>query len=318
MILIPGAVFARTRVHGLVLAVTPKTGEAIVRHDAFNSMPSMSMPFRIVPRSRAAELQVGNTIDGDVDTTTEPWTLSHVTVSTSQPITTDSPLRRVTPLKIGDPIPQTSFTDQTGKPFTFASLRGQDVVLAFIYTRCQDARMCPLISAKFNQLQRKIGTRAIHLVEVTLDPSYDRPPVLARYARVFGADAKRWSLVVGDAEPTLDFAAKFGITAFPDPNIGLIHSENTVLIDPDGRVRSTISETAWQPDEILNDIDASHGRASNPIVRLDLLLSRAAVAVCGNNVGSFSGIGDLAVVLVIFGAAFYLLFRLARGIFTKT
>ena len=312
-------VVAKTeRVHGLVLALTPQTGEAIVRHDAFDSMPSMTMPFRIVPRSRLGELQPGNTITATVDTSSEPWTLRDITVSTTQPVTSSLPLRRVTPLRLGDIVPDTQFVDQTGRAFRFSQLRGGDVVLAFVYTRCQDPRMCPLISAKFSALQRELGARPIHLVEVTLDPSYDRPPVLARYGTMFGADPRRWTLAVGDAEPTLDFAARFGVTALPDPNIGIIHDENTVEIDADGRIQNMITETAWQPDEVLADIEARHGEASNPFARFNLWLSRTAVALCGNNVAAFSGVGDLAVVLAIFAALAYLLFRLARGIFAKS
>ena len=305
--------------HGVVLAVTPKTGEVIVRHDPFGSMPAMTMPFRILPRSRAAQLQPGAEIDALVDTRTEPWTLSHVTSTSAAPLTSEqSPLRRVTLLRLGDPVPDTPFVDQLGRPFRFSQLRGQDVVLSFIYTRCQDARMCPLISAKFRQLQDQLGTRKAHLVEVTLDPTYDRPPVLERYAKVFGADPKRWSLVVGDAEPTLDFAARFGITAFPDPSIGIIHAENTVIIDADGRVRSMITETSWLPRELLAQIDADRGVASNPVDRLNLWLSSAAVALCGNSVAGFSGLADLAVVLVILAALTYLLYRLARKIFLES
>ena len=302
-----------------MLAVTAKTGEVIVRHDAFGSMPAMTMPFRIIPRERAAQLQPGASIEADVSTKTEPWTLSNVTSASAQPLTTEnSPLRRVTPLKIGDTVPDTPFLDQTGKPFRFSQLRGKDVVLSFIYTRCQDARMCPLISAKFRQLQDQRGKRDLHLVELTLDPAFDRPPVLARYGRTFGADPRRWSIVVGDAEPTLDFAAQFHITAFPDPNVGLIHAENTVLIGPDGRVRSMMTDTAWLPAEILAQVDAGHGVASNPIARLNLWLSSAAVAVCGNSVAGFSGLADLAVVLVIFAALAYLVYRLARKIFVES
>ena len=122
------------------------------------------------------------------------------------------------------------------------------------------------------------------------------------------------ALAVGDTEPTLDFAARFGITAFPDPNSGIIHAENTVEIGPDGRVRSMITENAWQPDEIIADIDNSRGEASNPFARFDLWLSRAAVAICGNNVAAFSGLEDLGIVLLIVAAFGYLLFRLARVI----
>jgi protein SCO1/2 len=319
MLVVPGMVGAKTsRLHGIVLALTPQNGEAIIRHDAFDSMPSMTMPFRIVPRERLRELQPGNTIDATVDTATEPWTLSDVRVSTSQQVTSDLPLRRVTPLRIGDIVPDTPFEDQRGRPFRMSQLRGQDVVLAFIYTRCQDPRMCPLISAKFNALEHRIGTRKVHLVEVTLDPAFDRPPVLARYGTMFGADPRHWTLAVGDADPTLDFAARFGITAFPDPNIGIIHAENTVEIDPDGRIQNMITETSWQPDEILADIDARNGASSNPFERFNLWLSKTAVAMCGNNVGAFSGIGDLTIVLVIFAAGGYLLFRIARGIFAKS
>jgi protein SCO1/2 len=311
------AALAKTEhMHGVVLALTPNDGEAIVRHDAFGGMPAMTMPFRVVPRAQVATLQVGNTIDATVDTSTEPWTLSGVRVSTTQALT-DQPqetLRRVTPLQIGDVVPDTPFFDQSGRAFRFSKLRGQDVVLAFIYTRCQDPRMCPLISAKFHALQGMIAKRPMHLVEVTLDPSYDRPPVLARYGQTFGANGRDWTLAVGDADPTLDFAARFGITAFPDPDVGLIHAENTVEIGPDGRIRNEITDTSWQPNEIIADIDNSRGEASNPLARLNLWLSRAAVAICGNNVGAFSGLGDLAVVLLIFAAFGYLLFRLARGI----
>ena len=300
--------------HGVVLAVTPKDGTAIIRHDAFDSMPSMTMPFQIMPRSVLGTLQAGNTIDATVNTATEPWTLTGVKVSSTEAVTSDTPERRVTPLAVGDTIPDVPFVDQSGKPFTMSDLRGQDVVLAFVYTRCQDPRMCPLVSAKFHALQSRIGPRKMHLVEVTLDPSYDRPEVLNRYGKLFGADPARWTLAVGDAEPTLDFAARFGVTAFPDQTVGLIHSENTVEIDPDGRIRNMITETSWSPDEIIADTDNAAGLASNPIARFDLWLSRTATAVCGNNVAAFSGLGDLLVVLLIVAAFGYLLFRLARGI----
>ncbi len=318
-LLFAGPASAAPRLHGIVLAVTPKTGEAIVRHDAFGSMPAMTMPFRIVPRERAAQLQPGASIDADVDTKTEPWTLRNVTSTSAQSLTSEGvPLRRVTPLKLGDAVPDTPFVDQTGKPFRFSQLRGKNAVLSFIYTRCQDARMCPLISAKFRQIQQRAGARPLHLVEVTLDPTYDRPPVLARYGRTFGADPKRWSLVVGDAEPTMNFAAQFGIAAFPDPKSGIIHSENTVIVGPDGRIRRMVSDATWLPDEIVAEIDAENGLANNPLQRLNLWLSAQAIALFGSSVAGFSGLADLAVAIVVLGALAYLAYRLVRKLFVPS
>jgi protein SCO1/2 len=292
-LLAPAIVQAKTeRIHGVVLEVTPATGEAVVRHDPFGGMPSMAMPFRIVPRQRAAELLPGNVIDATVDTSTEPWTLRNVVLESTQAVSPPSP-PRVLPLHVGDVVPDTPFVDQAGRPFRFSMLRGQDVVLAFIYTRCRDPRMCPLVSAHYNALQRTMGTRKLHLVEVTLDPSYDRPPVLARYAKAFGADARRWTLAVGDAEPTLDFAARFGVAVFPDPVAGLIHTENTVEIDPAGRIRNMIPDAAWQPAQILADVDAQNGPDADPVGLFDIL-------------------ADAGIVLLVVAALAYLVFRLAR------
>jgi len=298
---VPGPARAATEhLHGVILGVTPNSGEIVVRHDPFGAMPSMTMPFRVVPRSRAAELEPGTTIDATVDTRTEPWTLRDVTVAQSQRVT-DVAAPPVAPLRLGDLVPDTPFLDQRGRPFRFSQLRGRNVVLAFVYTRCQDPRMCPLVSAKFNALQRKRGDRNLRLVEVTLDPSYDRPPVLARYGTMFGADPKVWTLVVGDAQPTLAFAARFGILAVPDPNVGIIHSENTVQIDPDGRIQSMITDTDWQPDDILADIDARRSLAASPWARL----------------ADARSVGDVVIALAIVAACGYLVFRVARGIIAK-
>jgi protein SCO1/2 len=318
MLLIPrpaGASQVRHHLHGLVLGLTAQTGTVIVRHDAFGGMPAMTMAFRVLPRQRARELQVGAIIDADVDTSTDPWTLRNVTSKAAQAVTADPVLRYVVPLRVGDPVPTTAFVDQRGKPFSFAQLRGDDVVLAFIYTRCQDARMCPLISAKFHLLQSLLGKRRAHLVEVTLDPTYDRPPVLARYGTTFGADPRRWTLAVGDADATLAFAARFGVTTFPDPNIGIIHAEDTALIGPDGNITEMITDTSWAPSELVAQLDYQHGLASNPIARFNLWLSKTATAICGNDIGQFSGLRDLIVVVLIVGALGYLARRLYRAIF---
>ncbi len=309
---------AAPRLHGVVLQVTASSGEAIVRHDAFGSMPAMTMPFRIVPRARAAQIAPGSMIDADVDTTTRPWTLSHVRSTSAQALTNEGSMPRVAPLRIGDAVPETPFVDQAGRTFRFSQLRGEDVVLSFIYTRCPYARMCPLISAKFAQLQRLAGTRPLHLVEVTLDPTYDRPPVLARYGAAYRADPKRWSLVVGDADPTLRFAAQFGISAFPEPDAGIIHTESTVLIGPDGRLERNLGGADWLPDAVLAQIDASHGRGGNWLVRSDFWLQTAAIATFGNAVAGTSGLTDVAVLVAIVGSLVYLAYRVGRRLFARS
>lgn len=302
-------------VRGVVLSVNAESGEAIVRHEPFGGMPSMSMPFRILPRTRAAELLPGVQIEAQADRSTEPWSLRDVRVIATEALTAAPVRRSVTLLHLGDTVPDTPFVDQAGRPFRFSQLRGSDVVLAFVYTRCRDPQMCPLISSKFHALQETAGTRRLHLVAISIDPSFDRPPVLARYARTFGADPARWTIAVGDAAATLDFAARFGIGVFPDPDAGLIHSENTVEIDAAGRIFAMLPDTSWQPAELLADVDAAEGAGLSPLARVDRWLARSAVALCGSAVLGVSGIADLGALVAIFAALAYLIVRLARGIF---
>jgi cytochrome oxidase Cu insertion factor (SCO1/SenC/PrrC family) len=220
-------------------------------------------------------------------------------------------------LRVGDALPATAFVDQRGEPFSFADVRGRTIVMSFVYTRCRDTRECPLISAKFYSLQEKLRDGPFHLTLVSLDPSYDRPSVLAAYGRTFGADPERWSLLTGDPARVLEFAARFDVLAFPDQRVGLIHQERTVIVGPAGKIAQTIDEVSWSPDQIAAAARAAANLPSNPLQRFDLWLSSQAVAICGNGVAGFSGTLDLAVVLAIFGGFGWLLYRVARGIFAE-
>jgi len=309
--------------HGLVLGTIPSKNEVVVRHDALLGKPAGLAVFRVEPASTMRAVRIGATIDGTADTDSTPWVLRKIRVVGSESVTgapSDSVasapqvLRNVHHVAIGEYAPEPAFLDQTGKPFNLRDLRGQMVVLAFVYTRCRDARECPAVSARFHVLQEEVRGQPVHLVLVTLDPAYDRPAVLAKYGKTFGEDPARWTFVTGDPDTVLDFAAQFDVTAFPDERVGLIHPERTVILDSYGAIRELIDEGSWTPDEIVATVAHDRRLASNPFERLDLWLSSAAVAVCGNAVAGFSGFTDLLTVVAIAGFFTFLLWRLGRGI----
>ncbi|MBV8363113.1 MAG: SCO family protein [Candidatus Eremiobacteraeota bacterium] len=300
---------------GVVLSLIASRGEVVLRHDPFGGMPGMTMLFSVEPRSAVASLRIGDTISAGVSRNHQPWTISRIQVTAHEPVDEQfKAIRRVPILQEGDRVPQTRFVDQDGRAFSFAQFLGRNVVLAFIYTRCRDPRMCPLISAKFGQLQTAFANTDTHLVEITLDPQYDTPPILKRYAAVFGAHSDRWTLGTGNADRVLDFDARFGIQPFPDPAAGIIHTERTALIDRTGTIRYLIDDPSWSVSGIVAQVNAIDRKADNPIARLDLALSRAAVAICGDRVAGFSGLFDLAVVMVILAAFGYAFYRIGRAI----
>jgi protein SCO1 len=306
---------ATEALRGVVVSMLPAQGEAVVRHDAFGGMPAMTMAFHVDP-SVLSQLHVGDRVTGRADISAE--TLADVRVVGHDAAGANASIvHNVQALSVGDELPPTTFFDQNGRGFSFSDFRGQTVLLAFIYTRCQDPRMCPLISAQFHQLQQKLAGLPIHLVEITLDPAYDTPEVLQRYGRQFDADPGRWTLGTGPVAVVQDFAARFGIAVFADPTKGLIHSERTAVINRDGAIVDLIDAASWNPDNVAAELRSTASLPSNPIARLDYELSKAAAALCGNNVPGTAGLLSLVLALGIFIGASWLLFRIGRKIFAE-
>jgi protein SCO1/2 len=312
-------VSAAQHLRGVVMTVLTAQDEVVVRHEAFGDMPAMTMVFQVEPKSVLGRLKVGDRITARVDMAPDPARLDEITVighAAAPAGVVQSVLHDVQPLVVGDTLPlTTTFFDQLGRGFSFTDFRGQTVLLAFIYTRCRDPRMCPLISANMHMLQRKIAGLPIHLVEITLDPAYDTPAVLAAYAQRFDADPNRWTLGTGPVKVLNDFAAQFGIAVFADPVAGLIHSEATAVVDPNGRIVDIMNEAAWNPDSVLAELQSVAAIPSNPIAWLDYQLSKTAVALCGDSLPGTSGLLALGLVVVILTGASYALYRLAKIIF---
>jgi protein SCO1/2 len=144
-----------------------------------------------------------------------------------------------------------NFVDQTGRRFSLAALRGAPYALTFMYTRCVDPTMCPLVSAKLRRIQG-LTKKPIELVEISLDPAYDQPPVLARYAATYGADPARWHVLTGDPRAVLDFAARFGILEHSAGPVTIVHSERLAIVDRAGRIRRLYDNAAWSPSDVAH------------------------------------------------------------------
>ena len=93
-------------------------------------------------------------------------------------------------------------TERSGKVVTEADLAGEVWVAAFIFTRCPIS--CPKISAVMKSLQGPLGDAGVKLVSISVDPDYDTPAVLGRYAAGLGADPSRWWFLTGKQDEIVD------------------------------------------------------------------------------------------------------------------
>jgi protein SCO1/2 len=162
--------------------------------------------------------------------------------------------------------PDFELTDQTGAPFASSALAGRVTLLDFIYTHCTDA--CPVLSATFQQTQRKLaddkllGDRVM-LVSLSVDPQHDTSAVLAEYGKQFKADATGWKLLTGEWDQVYDVVTGLKVaTRPPKPLVDapapggteLTHSTRIILIDAQHQVRAYLEGQDATPDDLVKAV----------------------------------------------------------------
>lgn len=246
-------------VNGVVRQAIDASGDIRIAHENIPGlMPAMTMAFRVAPPADAAGLAPGDHVRFQLHANGDDWFVSSFVVTGADaPSTTPAPQkaagRRV---REGDAMPEFALLDQEGAALSLAALRGQATVITFIFTRCPVPEFCPAMTLRFGQLQKAIladpalAPRA-RLLSITLDPEFDRPPVLKAYGEAVGADFALWRFATGTPRQIAALTKAFAV--YTERNgITLDHTLCTALIGPDGRVREIWRGNAWKPEDVIN------------------------------------------------------------------
>lgn len=134
--------------------------------------------------------------------------------------------------------------DQDGKKVIYSKeLRGQVLVVNFVFTRCPD--VCPLLTKQMAKLQKRFDVSGpfVRLVSISVDPEFDKPEVLKAYAERFGVKKYKWLFLTGDLTQIQDLVVNSFKVAMDikdnDTNMmDVTHAEHFVVIDPAGHIRS--------------------------------------------------------------------------------
>ncbi len=122
--------------------------------------------------------------------------------------------------------------DQRGRPVDLAAelARPGPIVLQFIFTSC--ATICPVLSASISQAQTELARIApeVRLISISIDPAYDTPARLARYAARFHAGGN-WRFVTGTPDDIRKVIA--GFDALLRSNNKMYHRPYNYLRGPD-------------------------------------------------------------------------------------
>ena len=227
--------------HGEVRSVDPAGRQVVIAHeDIPGLMSAMTMSFDVPDPALLAQLAPGQHIDFELEATDKSFRIVAARSADSAAGASRKP-SQASALGANDRAPDFSLVDQSGNAVTLAQLRGQILVIDFIFTRC--AGPCPILTARNVELQRALDAslrERVRFVSISLDPANDTPEALTAYATARGADLANWSFLTGPEADVADVVRRFGVGTLRAPDGNIDHALATFLVDGGGRI-----ETRW-------------------------------------------------------------------------
>jgi cytochrome oxidase Cu insertion factor (SCO1/SenC/PrrC family) len=137
----------------------------------------------------------------------------------------------------GNLAPDFTLSDQFGHPVTLSSLRGHEVVLAFIDSRCKT--LCPLTSTIMYNAKAQLATSSsnqVQLIAVNANPTATNTATVQAWSIDHGM-LHQWEFLTGSAQQLQSVYSRYNVYVQVDPNGVLEHDPIIFIIDSQGHER---------------------------------------------------------------------------------
>ena len=258
---------------GQILAIAGPTRpdgrrEITVKHeDIPNFMPAMTMPYIVRPPAALDGLAPGDLFTATLVNENAELYLTDLKKTGHADLPADARAVKILDvMQPGDEVPDDLLQDQTGATRKLSDWRGRALAVTFVYTRCPLPDFCPLMDRQFAAAQRDAAADPqlrdrLHLLSITLDPSFDTPPILLAHARRAGADPTVWTFATGTPEDLDRFGSRFGVSVMRNGPSGseVVHNLRTAILDPDGRLTTIFGGNDWSAADLLKELRRAAG-----------------------------------------------------------
>jgi protein SCO1/2 len=147
-------------------------------------------------------------------------------------------------------------TDQHGKEFELASLRGSAILTTMFYASCTS--ICPMLIAQLKHIDDAVPAAAraqTQILLVTLDPDRDTPDKLEALAQQHAITDPRWHFLRAEPNDVRELAALLGIRYRRLPSGDILHSPLIALLDRDGVIAARQENAADNPAPLLSKLE---------------------------------------------------------------
>lgn len=154
-------------------------------------------------------------------------------------------------------IPSFSFLNQDSVALSNEDFREAIYVADFFFTTCPS--ICPTMSRNLLKVLEKYeGNEAVKILSHTINPKYDTPSVLKKYATKLGVRGDQWQFAWGAQADIYKMADSYMVFAEENADVpgGFEHQGWFVLVDKESHIRGAYDGTdTEQVAHLLEDID---------------------------------------------------------------
>lgn len=260
----PAGPVHRYAMEGTIVSIDQASHQVMVNMKAIPGfMEAMVMPMTLKADWAYQVMKPGQTIKATLVVQGDQSWLEHPTFSdtAAAPAGTETGSTGPAP---GAHVPDFTLRDQSGHKLSLASLKGKAVVLTFIYTRCPLPNYCPLMERNFRTIHQQVQKNPqqyppVDLISFSFDPQYDTPSVLKKYGeRYVGKEGfAHWQFATSTPKQIATMAKYFGVAYQPEQGV-IVHTLQTVVIDPEGRFFKSYYGNEWDPQQVLTDLQRIH------------------------------------------------------------
>ena len=153
---------------------------------------------------------------------------------------TDEPLNFIYLNNEKRKVPSFQFLNQDSILISEKDYEGKVYIVEFFFTTCPT--ICPVMNSNLVEIQKEFrDLDNFGVASFTINPEYDTPGVLKKYAEKYGINDLDWHLMTGDRQAIFDLAnIGFNIFAAENSEVpgGFEHSGLFALVDKNGYLRS--------------------------------------------------------------------------------
>lgn len=177
---------------------------------------------------------------------------------------------------IGRELGNYGFRDSEEREVRLAQLRGQPLVVNFVYTGC--FQVCPtatkFLAQSVAEAERAIGPGKFRVATIGFNLPFDTPQAMKMFARKQGITAPNWVFLTPDAETLPRLISEFGFS-YEQTAAGFDHLLQATIVDAEGRIYRQLYGDSFPAPQFVGPLLELIANAPRPAGDFGALIQQA-------------------------------------------